>query len=408
MPLDLRILYFVLFAMSVVLGAAELLFFLRRPQNRGVGWWAAGNLLGAAGMLLVGLHGLVPALASIAFANTLAVAALVAAWFGVLAYDQRRLPLWPAALLLLLQFAAFAIPSRLSASLAARIVVVAVVMGGLELANTWTSRRIARRDGSVAAAICATMMLACALTSFSRGIYVGLVGAEPDYMGHDAFHAWTIFLLVPAVAGWNMGLMMMSSERTQRALARAARTDGMTGTLNRDGFREQAQRQLARLARTRRHAALALIDLDHFKTINDRGGHAAGDRVLCAFAQVAAKELREGDLLGRHGGDEFAVLFEEIDADQAERITARLRQRFAEATHEIIAGIHPTLSVGVALFRPGMSLDALLSLADVALYRAKAGGRDSVALVRDPPDAQAGETPAGRGTPMRTSSQPLF
>jgi diguanylate cyclase (GGDEF)-like protein len=399
MLLDARTLYFVMFAICVVLGAAELLFFVRRPEHRGVGWWAAANLAGAIGMLLVGLRGLIPPVWSIALGNTLAVAGLIAAWFGVLAYDGRPLPIRSAIIGLLALFGLLAVPSTLSESLSARIVVVGLAMSAVEGANAWASRRIARRDGSVAAAICAALMLLCAGVNAVRGVYVAAYGAGGDYMGHNGLHALTIFLLVPAFAGWNMALMMMSAERIQRALAQAARTDGLTGALNRDGFREHAQRHIARLGRARRHAALALIDLDHFKTINDRGGHAAGDRVLRAFAQIAAGQLRSSDLLGRYGGDEFVLLLEEVDADQAERIAARLCQRFAETTRGLVPGVQPTLSIGIGMLEPDMPLDTLLGLADVALYRAKAGGRNTVALVRDLQDDAALAAPAADGAP---------
>ncbi|WP_169729226.1 GGDEF domain-containing protein [Solimonas soli] len=383
MQLDARTLYFVMFLTSVVLGVAELLFFMRRREHRGVGWWAAANLLGALGMLLVGLRDVIPALCSIALGNTLAIVALLAAWFGVLAYDGRQLPLRFATGFAVLLFTVLAVPSAVSQNLSARIIVVGLAMAVIEAANAWSVRRIARRDGSIAAAICAALMLLCASVNLVRSLYVAMAGAGTDYMGHNAIHAWAIFLLVPALAGWNMGLMMMSAERIQRALAQAARTDGLTGALNRDGFRERVHAQLTHVVRTRRQAALALIDLDHFKTINDRAGHATGDQVLLLFAQVARQQLREADLLARYGGDEFAVLFDGIDADQAELVAARLCQRFAAAAVGIVPGLRPTLSIGVAAFDPGMSLDTLVTLADIALYRAKSGGRDTVALVRD-------------------------
>ncbi|MGH8445197.1 MAG: diguanylate cyclase [Solimonas sp.] len=398
--LDARTLYFVMFAICVVLGVAELLFHWRRPENRGVGWWAVANLGGASGMLLIGLRDLIPPFWSIAAGNAIAVAGMAMAWFGMLAYDERPLPVRRAAVAVLAVFILLAVPSALSADLGSRIVLVGLAMGGFELAIAWASLRIARREDSVAAWICAVLMGLCALANLLRGLQVLHYGAGPDYMGHNIWHAITIFLLVPAFAGWNMSLMMMSTERVQRSLARAARTDGMTGALNREGFREQAQQRLARAQRARRPLALALVDLDHFKTINDRGGHAAGDAALRRFAQIAGVQLRARDLLGRYGGDEFAILLEDVDAGQAERIAARLCQRFSEAMRGAVQGASPTLSIGVAMLEPQMSLDTLVSLADVALYRAKAGGRNGVALVRDLQDVDAAAAAtAGPGQP---------
>lgn len=194
-------------------------------------------------------------------------------------------------------------------------------------------------------------------------------------MGRNALHSLLPFVLIPAYAGWSMSLMMMSMARTQRSLARAARTDAMTGgVLNREGFRERAEARVRDALQAGRSLVLALVDLDHFKLINDRGGHAAGDAALCRFAQIAAVQLRGRDLLGRHGGDRFAMLLEDIDAAQAERIAARLCQRFSEAMRGVIEGASPTLSIGVAVFEPEVALDTLVALADVVLSRAKAGG----------------------------------
>ncbi|WP_154654621.1 GGDEF domain-containing protein [Solimonas variicoloris] len=407
MLLDARTLYLEMFAICVVLGVAELVFYLRRPQSHGVGWWALANLGAALGTLLIGLRGHVPAIWSIAVANTVAVAAVAVAWFGLLAYDRRPLPIRAAALPVLALFAVLAIPSPLSADLAARIVIVGCALAGFEAAAAAAAVRIARRDGSIAAWICAFLMALCTLVNLARAVVVLRYGAGDDYMGHNALHAFLLFLLVPAYAGWNMSLMMMSMERTQRSLARAARTDAMTGALNREGFREQAEIRVRAARQAGRPLVMALVDLDHFKLINDRGGHAAGDAALCRFAQIAAVQLRGRDLLGRYGGDEFAMLLEDIDAAQAERVAARLCQRFSEAMRGVIDGASPTLSIGVAVLEPDMTLDMLVALADVALYRAKAGGRNGVALVRDL-QALGATVPPACPAPRRDGEALLF
>ncbi|WP_154662480.1 GGDEF domain-containing protein [Solimonas flava] len=407
MLLDARTLYLEMFATCVVLGVAELVFYLRRPQSHGVGWWALANLGAALGTLLIGLRGYVPAIWSIAVGNAVAVAAVAAAWFGMLAYDRRRLPRWAAVLPVLALFAALAIPSPLSADLASRIVVVGLALAGFELLIAAAAVRIARRDGSIAAWICTVLMVLCALVNLARVVVVLRYGAGDDYMGRNALHSLLLFVLIPAYAGWNMSLMMMSMERTQRSLARAARTDAMTGVLNREGFREQAEARVRDALQAGRPLVMALVDLDHFKLINDRGGHAAGDAALCRFAQIAAVQLRGRDLLGRYGGDEFAMLLEDIDAAQAERIAARLCQRFSEAMRGVVDGASPTLSIGVAVLEPDLTLDTLIGFADVALYRAKAGGRNGVALVRDL-QALGATVPPESPAPRRDGEALLF
>ena len=161
-----------------------------------------------------------------------------------------------------------------------------------------------------------------------------------------------------------------------RQLQTAATTDDKTGLLNAGAWRELASQQLARCVRANSPAALLLIDLDHFKSVNDTYGHLAGDAVLSMVGQALKQELRGHDAVGRYGGEEFAVLLTEVDATSAADIADRVRGR--------IAGIRPgdgirvTASIGLALRRPSGTLNDLLGNADAALYRAKAAGRDRV------------------------------
>jgi diguanylate cyclase (GGDEF)-like protein len=136
---------------------------------------------------------------------------------------------------------------------------------------------------------------------------------------------------------------------------------------------------LARAVRDGSSTALLLLDLDHFKTVNDKWGHLAGDAALRQFASTVAAELRGGDLLARLGGEEFAVALADRRTDQAENLAERIRR--AVAALRVSAGaadIRLTVSIGVASIRDTDSLDALLKEADLALYQAKASGRDRV------------------------------
>lgn len=121
-----------------------------------------------------------------------------------------------------------------------------------------------------------------------------------------------------------------------------------------------------------------MIDLDHFKRINDIHGHATGDRVLQTFAKVARTCLRDDDVLARYGGEEFVLLLPETDAEQFRACCERLREAFANAEPEDadIASGHLSLSIGLTLLNAGDNLDAALQRADEALYRAKRAGRN--------------------------------
>jgi diguanylate cyclase (GGDEF)-like protein len=161
-----------------------------------------------------------------------------------------------------------------------------------------------------------------------------------------------------------------------------ATTDPLTGLANRRHFDDRLQAELRRCSRTNLPVAVLLLDLDHFKEINDHWGHAAGDTALCRVAELLRNELRASDLPARLGGDEFAVLLPETSAAQAEFVAQKLRDRLALARLRT-AGQgppHPGASVGVAASMPGQALESgpgvsaasgLLARADHALYAAK-------------------------------------
>src|SRR5690606_3542268 len=160
-----------------------------------------------------------------------------------------------------------------------------------------------------------------------------------------------------------------------RQLEDLVATDELTGLFNRRHFLRLALRELDSLDQGRQHG-LALIDLDHFKRINDVHGHAAGDRVLQTFAAVARACLRDGDVLARYGGEEFVLLLPNTDADQFTNCCERLREAFASAEPVGVQVSNLSLSAGMTLLGEGDNLDEALQRADQALYRAKRGGRN--------------------------------
>lgn len=163
---------------------------------------------------------------------------------------------------------------------------------------------------------------------------------------------------------------------------RQANTDDLTRLCNRRHFEELAEREIARAARYRAPLALLMLDLDHFKGINDSWGHDAGDQVLRSVSEVLRGSLREVDVLGRVGGEEFAILLPDTPPEAAEQVAERIRAA-VERTPVTLAGgstVTVTISIGVARLDPSAhDLRALMRAADQALYSAKQGGRNRVA-----------------------------
>ncbi|MGE5453107.1 MAG: diguanylate cyclase [Acidobacteriota bacterium] len=162
----------------------------------------------------------------------------------------------------------------------------------------------------------------------------------------------------------------------------AARTDSLTGLASRRAFSEAAEVEMQRALRYRSELSLLMMDLDHFKAVNDTYGHVTGDAVLVSFAQTVLQQVRKVDMVARLGGEEFVVLLPNIHAENAVALAERIRQAVADS-HLQVDGrpLRFSVSIGVAQFDPHeLSLTGWLARADTALYRAKARGRNCVVL----------------------------
>jgi diguanylate cyclase (GGDEF)-like protein len=165
-----------------------------------------------------------------------------------------------------------------------------------------------------------------------------------------------------------------------RQLVWLANTDPLTGLKNRRAFMETAEAQILQCRRYPHPLAALLIDIDHFKSINDRYGHHVGDQAIRRVTDTITNTLRDSDIIGRFGGEEFAVLMPHTDLPAALVAAERLRQAVAGMKIGLLEGgpLSMTISLGLAMHEPGVSLDTLLMRADMALYRAKSGSRNRV------------------------------
>jgi diguanylate cyclase (GGDEF)-like protein len=205
--------------------------------------------------------------------------------------------------------------------------------------------------------------------------------------GASAHGLFALFALetILYVVGTAFIVVVMAKERTALVHKTAAMTDLLTGVFNRRAFIESADRLIAKRARKSQPVSVILFDLDHFKSINDRFGHAIGDEALKIFARTALATMRTTDIVARLGGEEFAAL---VPGNAAEAAVAAERVRMAFRT----AGLNvadremaATVSIGVAGDTSPVSVNDLLARADAALYRAKANGRNRVEIAPDAP-----------------------
>jgi len=175
-------------------------------------------------------------------------------------------------------------------------------------------------------------------------------------------------------------------------LQQMATTDMLTGTLNRRMLTELMENEFKLWERTGGAFCLVLIDIDHFKQVNDRYGHGVGDVVLRRFVQDALPQLRQVDKLGRWGGEEFLLMLPRVSMEAALVAAERLRSSFEALRFDEAPGLRVTLSAGVAQIRPGEALEHTVDRADAALYRAKQTGRNRCQAAAEPgAGAQAGD-----------------
>jgi len=231
---------------------------------------------------------------------------------------------------------------------------------------------------------------------------------KSDFMMTAVFSAWLLICLLRSLMlliepDWLLsGLLLSQSfwpavssgycifaltgymEETQQKFKEEALHDPLTGLLNRRGLVNAIQGCLAYIQRQRQSAALFMIDLDHFKQINDKIGHDGGDEVLIAVAEVLQKELRQSDLLARYGGEEFVVFLPQTDRDSAQLAAERLLLAVRNMQLSQLGG-HAglSISVGIAVFDADFDFDCQLRRADHALYQAKARGRDRIEFATD-------------------------
>ncbi len=209
------------------------------------------------------------------------------------------------------------------------------------------------------------------------GVIAGLYGAVllVIHPGPVALTRWLITIGMASTAAAIVHLLKRRNDELLASLTKAARTDALTGLVNRQGFDELLELALARDRRTGRSTALVLLDIDHFKLINDRLGHAARDGALRTVAATALREARSTDTIARVGGDEFAAVLPDTDSEGAFLFAERVRGAVLASQ---APGIGPlTMSLGIAESQSdGLSPDVLTSSADKALYLAKELGRN--------------------------------
>lgn len=378
--LDTRTMMVMLVFSTLLSGLLMWLTQRRQQIGQGIVVWAISYLGFALAFLLMALRSYLPELMWTLTPNLIIFAA-----FGLMAEAVRRalnLPviiarraLWlVAAAMLIYLVVVLAGPSHQQ-----RVNAISILLIPLTSYPAVVLLRGSQREERARRFLAASFLLLASLMLLR--LLTGISGLHESRGLHEVSWVHSTFYLAVFVIFYCMGIgfMLMAREQLMLDLARRATTDALTGAYNRHAFEPIAESALAQIDRHHQPVSLLMIDLDHFKNVNDHHGHLVGDQVLKAITQLIRRELRGGDVLARYGGEELALLLPGTDASAARQLGERLRDHI-ETTQLPFATepLHVTASFGLATASKPEALRDLILAADQALYAAKAGGRNQL------------------------------
>ena len=380
MNLDVNTLFMVTIYVEAILGLLLLFAWAQNMAIRAVAWWGFAHLIRAASVVLFGMYGSAPDLITIDLANAMLFTAFAVTWTGARVFDGR--PVEPVYLVTgaVLWLLVCRLPV-MSDAVDAR----SLVASGIITAYTWLTAYEfwrGRSEQLVSRWPAIFMLFAHGALFLLRTPLVAMLPWSPN--NNNMFGSvWLTVLSLEALLftiSIAFILLAMAKERTELRHRTAAMVDPLTGIANRRAFLQDASLLAKRHSGNPRPTAVLLVDLDHFKSINDRFGHALGDRVLEIFTASARQSVRGSDLIGRIGGEEFAAVLYDTSRDKAVAAAERIREAFAQAAQEVDGRpVCATVSIGLVHCEAAvLDVPELLSQADQALYFAKESGRNRV------------------------------
>lgn len=376
--LDVRTLFVVMIATSLVLALAMCVAVGFRFRD-GVGKWTGSLCVQALMFIFYGARGVWPDAISIVVPNALFVVFLSLQAAAILQFYGKALP---SAWHLLPPLIVSGLFSLLLDNLPARLILSGMVFGAGMLALAFLVQRLhAAGTGSarwmlmVGYLLGSADLVARAIVAIAMPTLIGGLLSPGWFQGVNFLVGFAVILVT------SLGFLLLHKERAEQSAQRLAITDPLTGTFNRRTFLELADKEIARAERSGSELVLIMLDLDHFKRVNDEYGHLGGDEVLRRLVQVLHGCLRREDLLVRYGGEEFCILVPNVALDQATLMAERARSAVQHARFTFNGWSIPvTISLGVAPLMRGkdQGIDQLVGRADEALYSAKKAGRNRV------------------------------
>lgn len=399
MGLDVNTLFLVTVYVEAMLGLLLLFAWVQNSNIRAVAWWGSAHLLRAGSVMLFGMYGDVSDAISIDLANAILFTAYAATWTGARVFGGRSVQ--PG--LLLVGGVLWILASRMP-WVAGSMDVRVLLASGIITAYTWAAAYEfwqGRGEPLVSRWPAIFLLFAHGALFLLRTPLSQVLPWTPGNMVFESVWltvlSFEALLFTIAIA---FILLAMAKERTELRHKTAALIDPLTGIANRRAFLDDISTMSRRQGGEARPVAVLLADLDHFKSINDKYGHAVGDSALCMFAEVARAKIGPCDLIGRLGGEEFAIVLYDAGREKALATAERIRLAFETAAAEVdCRPVRSTVSIGMVTAEADfIDVPALLVRADEALYCAKERGRNRVEVAQP---QLAPERPRELRTPVR-------
>jgi diguanylate cyclase (GGDEF)-like protein len=383
MNADIPTMLLMIIVTAVVMAGSVFIVAWGQPAE-GLRRWAAALLVHALGFILVALRGRIPDLYSVVVANGLLSTSFALMFAAVCQYQARRASPWLTVSPVLFTLAAYGV---LIDDQPGRVILSGVVYSAqiVLVIATLLDRRHGRIGRGAFLIVAALGLVTLMLIVRSSSTAAGWVRMDSLTVRSTVQTISFMMSLVAALAT-SIGFVFMIKERADEKNRVMASQDPLTGAANRRSIIGALDRDMTRAMRNRQPLSVLMIDIDHFKTVNDVYGHLAGDRVLRGVVDVLLDRVRAQDMVGRYGGEEFMVLLPDTWLEGARQVAEKLRQGVAGKVHEIEGQrVSVTVSIGVCGGAIGSheTWDHLIQEADAALYRAKEGGRNRVEVAED-------------------------
>ncbi|WP_375753674.1 diguanylate cyclase [Vibrio sp. HN007] len=380
--LDIRTLSFLTVLNSFVFGTGLIFLSYKQSSFQGIKSFATGLIAIGFGFLFLSLRNIIPSFMSIIVANALIVLGCLLLNLGLEKFKglSGRYSL-TSTVMLVAMVVAFIYYTYYEPSIANRLIIINTIVAIQSALCVFCLFKGPQKDLQIAQWMTALPFMLAGMFFVFRAMWSMEQGNFKSFMSADVIHQLAFIVMDLLIITSSFGLMWMISSRLEYRLIRQARRDELTQTYNRRALNELAPIEVSRATRSGSPISFIMLDIDHFKRINDTLGHSVGDTVLTKLATLLKQNIRKEDLLFRFGGEEFLIIVPDIGVENARKLSNKLKMLIENEIFCSESELSVTASFGIAELNNGESFESTLFRADEALYKAKESGRNRVEVI---------------------------